>query len=410
MVSAGVTVKASGTDVLTVASTGISITGTLSVTSDVAVATNKFTVAAATGNTLVAGTLDVTSNVAVATDKFTVTASNGNTAIAGDVAVATDKFTVAAATGNTLVAGILSVTSNVAVATNKFTVAAATGNTLVAGTLDVTSNVAVNTNKFTVAAATGNTLVAGTLDVTSNVAVATNKFTVTALNGNTAIAGTLEVTGQITATGGILINGDSSLLQGKTLTLNGALRAGTTATFSNIKTVPASSSYSLAIGYAPTSDRTLKTSIVPLKNSLQRLQKIKGTTFYWIKDKMSYLEKGRDFDKFKRRKLGFMAQNVKDVVPEAVSYNTDKVTNKKHFGIDYKAFIPLLIEAIKEINKKTERNNKDYDSLKQETSTLKQETIRLQQENEQLNSKFSKLEILVIKLQEELKDEKKRTK
>jgi hypothetical protein len=90
--------------------------------------------------------------------------------VVGDLAVATDKFTVAAASGNTVVGGTLAVTGNVAVATNKFTVAAASGNTLVAGTLAVTSDVAVATNKFTVAAATGNTLVAGTLDVTGDIA------------------------------------------------------------------------------------------------------------------------------------------------------------------------------------------------------------------------------------------------
>jgi hypothetical protein len=74
---------------------------------NIAVNTNKFTVAAASGNTVVAGTLGVTGNVAVNTDKFTVAAASGNTAIAGDVAVATNKFTVAAASGNTVVAGSL---------------------------------------------------------------------------------------------------------------------------------------------------------------------------------------------------------------------------------------------------------------------------------------------------------------
>jgi hypothetical protein len=63
------------------------VAGTLAVTSDVAVNTNKFTVAASSGNTVVAGTLGVTGDVAVNTNKFTVAASSGNTAIAGDLTV-----------------------------------------------------------------------------------------------------------------------------------------------------------------------------------------------------------------------------------------------------------------------------------------------------------------------------------
>jgi hypothetical protein len=133
--------------------------------------------------------------------------------------------------------------------------------------------------------------------------------------------------------------------------------------------------------------------------------KVKGTSFYWIKDKMNYLSKGKDFEKIKSRKLGFMAQNVKDIVPEAVSYNTDSITKRKHFAIDYKAFIPLLIEAVKEIHKKTENYDNNYEKLFDLTVTL-------QKENEELNTKFSKLELLVLKLQEELsfyQQDKKKT-
>lgn len=109
-----------------------------------------------------------------------VTASS-TLGVAGNFAVATNKFTVAAASGNTAVAGTLSATGDFAINTNKFTVAAASGNTAVAGTLGVTGaatmgatlgvtgDFAINTNKFTVVAASGNTAVAGTLAVTGAV-------------------------------------------------------------------------------------------------------------------------------------------------------------------------------------------------------------------------------------------------
>lgn len=122
----------------------------------------------------------------------------------------TNKFTVAAATGNTVIVGTLAVTGastltgatgvvgNFAVNTNKFTVAAASGNTLAAGTLSSTGDLAVNTNKFVVTAASGNTAIAGTANVVGDFTVNTNKLIVTAASGNTTIAGTLGVTGAAT--------------------------------------------------------------------------------------------------------------------------------------------------------------------------------------------------------------------
>ncbi len=59
--------------------------GTLAVTGNVSVNTNKFNITAANGNTTVAGTLGVTSDLSVNTNKFNVTAASGNTAVAGAI-------------------------------------------------------------------------------------------------------------------------------------------------------------------------------------------------------------------------------------------------------------------------------------------------------------------------------------
>lgn len=82
---------------------------------------------------------------------------------------------------------------------------AATG-VAITGTFGASSDFAINTSKFTVTASSGNTAVAGTLGVTGDVSVNTSKFTVAASSGNTAIAGTLAVTGQLTAnaSGGVV--------------------------------------------------------------------------------------------------------------------------------------------------------------------------------------------------------------
>jgi hypothetical protein len=108
---------------LTFTGSELDITGTLDVSGaadiggDFSVATNKFTVAATTGNTAIAGTLGVTGNTTLT---GTLTASNtaqfnqsvtvsGATALNGGLTMDTDKFVVADSTGNTTIAGTLDV-------------------------------------------------------------------------------------------------------------------------------------------------------------------------------------------------------------------------------------------------------------------------------------------------------------
>jgi len=68
----------------------LSVSGALDVGGNFSVATDKFTVAAASGNTTVAGTLGVAGNFAINTDKFVVTASSGDTNILGSMTIAGD--------------------------------------------------------------------------------------------------------------------------------------------------------------------------------------------------------------------------------------------------------------------------------------------------------------------------------
>lgn len=91
------------------------------------------------GNVTVSGTETLTGNLAVGKSKFTVDSSNGNTSIAGTLSA-----------GATTINGTESVSGNFSV-TDKFTVAADSGNTSVAGTIDVsgklTAEDSIETNK-----------------------------------------------------------------------------------------------------------------------------------------------------------------------------------------------------------------------------------------------------------------------
>jgi hypothetical protein len=142
---------------------GLTVTGTLSLTATsgtIAVNTNKFTIDAATGNTVVAGTLGVTSDVNVNTNKFNVTASTGAVAAAGLI-TANGGLTVPS--GQTLTAaGTLTITGG----------ASFSGTTDVQELREQTVDVTLSSNTGTLDWSAGNIYVIGTAptgNVTLNV-------------------------------------------------------------------------------------------------------------------------------------------------------------------------------------------------------------------------------------------------
>lgn len=176
-ITLGTTVLTNGTTTTGLAglsSLGVSgnatITGSLSLGSDLAINTNKFTVAATTGNTTVGGTLSVTG----ATTLSSTLGVTSNATIGGTLGV----------TGATTLSSTLGVTGAVTLSSTL----GVTGNTTIDGTLGVANNFAVNTNKFSVIASSGNTTVAGTLDVSG----------ATTISNNASVTGTLGVTGVAT--------------------------------------------------------------------------------------------------------------------------------------------------------------------------------------------------------------------
>ena len=135
-------------------------------------------------NATIAGTLEVTDSTTLSDtlDVAGVTTLDdtldvaGNTGIDGDFDINTNKFNVAASSGDTDIAGTLDVVGATGIDgdfdinTTKFTIAAATGNTDTAGTLDVTGDTTLDSD-LSVA---GNAAVTGTLDVTGIVTTTTH--------------------------------------------------------------------------------------------------------------------------------------------------------------------------------------------------------------------------------------------
>lgn len=91
-----------------------------------------------------------------------------------------------------------------------------------------------------------------------------------------------------------------------------------------------------------TSDKTLKTNIVNITNALEKVTKINGITFDWNHEAVERHNKiGRE--------AGVIAQEVEQVLPEVVAVREDGTK-----AVRYEKLIPLLIEAVKDLNKKVQ--------------------------------------------------------
>ncbi len=96
------------------------------------------------------------------------------------------------------------------------------------------------------------------------------------------------------------------------------------------------------------SDKRIKTNIKTINNGLEKISKLRGVSY-----------NRTDIDD-KSNKIGVIAQEVKEVLPEVVSYDDEK----NMFGVDYGKMSGVFIEAIKELKA-------EVDSLKQEIKELK---------------------------------------
>jgi hypothetical protein len=106
------------------------------------------------------------------------------------------------------------------------------------------------------------------------------------------------------------------------------------------------------VAYGSPSDKKLKENIHPIENALEKVIKLQGVKFDWKKSE-SILDLKED--------MGFIAQDVKKVVPELVRENEDGLLSMRHQGV-----IPILVEAIKE-------QQKQIDSLQEQIKKMSSE-------------------------------------
>ena len=117
----------------------------------------------------------------------------------------------------------------------------------------------------------------------------------------------------------------------------GSFNAGVTNVgFWNVATSTRMNLY--AANYVQASDARLKKNVEPLSGALEKVLKLRGVKFDWAE--------GADDG----ARLGLIAQEVLEVVPEAVSKD-----GKGMYGIAYGPLVSVLVEAMKEQNSRLER-------------------------------------------------------
>ena len=85
------------------------------------------------------------------------------------------------------------------------------------------------------------------------------------------------------------------------------------------------------------SDKRLKNNIKPIKSSLEKISNLSGYSFDWNEKQDAY--SGKDY--------GVIAQEVEELFPEMVTTRDNGMK-----AVKYDRLIPVLIEAVKELNMK----------------------------------------------------------
>lgn len=133
-----------------------------------------------------------------------------------------------------------------------------------------------------------------------------------------------------------------------------------------------------ATAFTPTSDARLKTDVQPLAGTLDRLLALRGVSFAWRDDAKP------EWGFATARQIGFLAQEVREVVPEAVAENGAGM-----LGVNYDSLMALVPGALRELRAQSERG---IAALRESHEALRLANVALRAENNDLRSRVERLE------------------
>ena len=159
--------------------------------------------------------------------------------------------------------------------------------------------------------------------------------------------GEVEITGgyvssrSFETTGALRVSSNSTTNSGNVALelMNDATGTRYLASFVNLNGVVGSiSTLGTATSFNTSSDYRLKENVTPITNALSRINQLKPSRFNFIADADKIVD-------------GFIAHEVQDIIPEAISGEKDAVNEDgtpDYQGIDQSKIVPLLTAAIQE--------------------------------------------------------------
>jgi len=173
----------------------------------------------------------------------------------------------------------------------------------------------------------------------------------------------LELYGTGTATSSILIPRGTTATR-PTTGVNGMIRYNNS---TNLFEFYQNSSW---VNYTTTSDKRLKKDIEPIVKALEIVQAMNPVYFKWDKNNPRAQGLGDD-----RRKVGLIAQELEQVLPEAVNTGGDTYRT-----LEYNQVVPVAVKAIQELKTSGDDQAAKLDNLTDETRKIKAELAALREE------------------------------
>jgi hypothetical protein len=127
--------------------------------------------------------------------------------------------------------------------------------------------------------------------------------------------------------------------------VNGNVGIGTT---SPSYTLQVNGSIAGTSAYNNTSDERLKKNIVELPDGLAIIEKLRGVSFNWRTPEEREVGKAMNLP-VQENQVGFIAQEVEKVIPEAVHQGTDGLYTMQEANI-----MPAMVEAVKQLKRQNE--------------------------------------------------------
>lgn len=132
-------------------------------------------------------------------------------------------------------------------------------------------------------------------------------------------------------------------------------------------------------GTIVTSDRREKEQIVPMEYGLKEIMQLKPVTYKWKRNRIGNTTLS---NQDKELKLGLIAQEVQQVLPEVVQTHNWRALSEENpnnytkvpmerLGMSYHEIVPVLIKAMQEQTEIIEKQNSEIDELKREMQEIK---------------------------------------